>query len=106
MAVQRVFPFAEEEAVLRRPDDLVEVLEDEEELRQLVEGVEAVAQLGPVTMPRKHAVAEAVDRGNRQLREIARVAHLARRSGQAVAHLEGSFLSEGTQRELLGLRLL
>ena len=74
-------PFAEEEVVLRRPDDLVEVLEDEEELRQLVEGIEAVAQLGPVTVLREHAGAEAVDRGNRQLREVARVAHVARRGG-------------------------
>ena len=30
-------PFDEEEVVLRRPDDLVELLEDEEQLRELVE---------------------------------------------------------------------
>ena len=74
-------PFDEEEVVFQRPDDLVEVLEDEEQLRELVECIEAVAQLGPVTVLSEHAVAEAVDRGNRQLREVARVAHVARRGG-------------------------
>ena len=47
---------------------LVEMLEDEEELGQLVEGVEAVAQFGPVTVLGDHPVAEAVDRGGRQFR--------------------------------------
>ena len=82
------------------------MLEDEEELGQLVERVVAVPELGAVAVLREDAVAEAVDRGDGQLREVARVADLARGGRQAVAHLERSLLGEGAEHDLPGLRLL
>jgi len=100
------FHLPRKEVVLWRPDNLVEVLEDEEELRELVECVEAMAQLGPMTVLREHAVAEAVDRGDGQLRKVARVAHLTRCGRHSVAQLEGCLLGEGAEHELPSLRLL
>jgi len=40
-------PAKQKEIVFWRPDDLVEMLENEEELRQLVEGVEVVPKFSP-----------------------------------------------------------
>ena len=56
-----------EAIVLRRADDLVEVLEDEQQLGQLVESAVAVPELGPVAVLHQDAVAEAVDGGDGQL---------------------------------------
>jgi hypothetical protein len=69
-------------------------------------GVEAVPELGPMTVLCEHTVAEAVDRGDNQFREVARVADFAGGGGQAIAHLEGSLLGEGAEHELSGLCLL
>lgn len=89
---------------VRRPDDLVEVLEDEKELCQLVEDVETVPQLCPV--PMEHTVAEAMDRRDSQFREVARVADFQGGGGQAIAHLEGGLLGECAEHELSGLGFL
>jgi hypothetical protein len=70
------------------------------------ERVEAVPEFGAVAVLREDPVAEAVDRGHCQLREVTRVSDLAGGRGQAVAHLEGGLLGESAQHELSGLRLL
>ena len=54
-------PLAEVEVVLLGADDLVEVLEDEQKLRQLIQRLVAVAELRPVAVLGQDAVAEPVD---------------------------------------------
>jgi hypothetical protein len=99
-------PAQQEEVVVGRSDNLVEVLEDEQELGKFIKRVEAVPELGPMAVLREHPVAEAVDRGHGQFGEVARIADLARAGGQPVSHLEGGLLGEGAEHKLPGLRLL
>jgi len=82
------------------------VLKDEEELRELVERVEAMTEFGPVAVLPEDAIAETVDRGDGQLREITGVADFASGGSQTVAHLEGGLLRESAEHQLPGLRLL
>src|SRR5688572_7009059 len=51
-------PLAEEQVVLRRPDDLIKMLENQEELCELVERLEAVPEIGAVAVLREHPIAE------------------------------------------------
>ena len=75
-------------------------------LGELVERVEAVPELGAVPVLREDAIAEAVDRGNGELREVTAIADLASGGGQAVAHFEGGLLGKGAEHQLPGLRPL
>ena len=54
-------PMSKEEVVLGRADDLVEVLEDEEELGQLVQGLVVVTEWGPMAVFRQDSVAQTVN---------------------------------------------
>jgi hypothetical protein len=99
------FPAAQVEPTLLRADDRVEVIEDEQQLGQLVEGLEIVPEFGPVSVLRQEAVAQAVDRRNHQFREVAMVSGLLRGGGQAVPHFEGSLLGERAEDDLAGTRL-
>jgi len=81
--------------------DLVEVLEDEQELRQLIQRLVAVAERRPVAVPGQDAVAQPVDGRDSQLRQVAPVADRLRGSREAIAHLERSLLGEGAEHDLL-----
>ena len=93
-------PASEEQVVVGRPDDLVEVFEDEEKLRQLVQRFVVVPELRPVPVPGEYPVAEAVDSRDSQLGKVALVSHFSSRRGQPVAHLEGGLLGERAKRDL------
>jgi hypothetical protein len=73
-------PPPEEEVVLRRADDPVEVLEDEKKLCQFIERVVVMAKRRAVAVLRKDAVAQAVDGRDGEFGEVAGVFHLARRA--------------------------
>ena len=55
-------PLAQVEVILRRPDDLLEVIEDEQKLGQIVERLEVVPQFGAVPVLGEDLAAETVDR--------------------------------------------
>ncbi len=75
--------------------DLVEVVEEEQELGQLVEGFIIAAERGTVPVLCEESVAEAVDGGGSKFREVLLVGGLLSRGGNAVAELESGFLGEG-----------
>ena len=93
-------PAVEEQAIVRRSYDLVKVLEEEEELRQIVQRFVAGPERRPVPVTGEHLVAEAVNGRDRQLGEVSRITHLAGRCSQPVAHLEGGLPGEGAEHDL------
>ena len=95
-------PAAQIESLGLRADDFVELLEDEKELRQIIQGLESMSERRPVPVLGKNAIAETVDCGNRQFRQVAGIADLSGGGSQSVPHLERGLLREGAHHDLLG----
>jgi hypothetical protein len=84
--------------------DVVEVLEEKQEVRQIVERFVAVPEGGAVPVLDQQLVAEAVDGADAEFAEVAHVAGLARGGGGAVARLVCRLLGEGAEHEFGGRR--
>ena len=95
-------PMAQVLAVGRRlPEDGVEVLEKEQGLCQLVQHLVAGQERRVVAIAHQIGVADAVDRADLELREIAGVAKRPRGLRHPVAQLERGLLGECAEDDLL-----
>lgn len=95
-------PTLKESATGSFANDGVEIVEQEEELGEFVEGLVVTSERRAVTMLGEKLVAQAVDGGDAKCREVPVVAGLLSRRRDTVAELERGFFRERANDELTG----
>src|SRR5439155_25147764 len=87
------------------PDNLGEVLKDEEELDQLIERFIIATKRCAVPVRHEQTITQPVDGADLQFREVACIPNLAGRSPYAIAEFKGRLLRKGTDDQFAWRRL-